>query len=129
MNKNSDAAQGRQENAPPEERDGDAAVPVQPVPRRKPMAKKLKKRTPAEENGEPKKKGRKPQRSFPVVTLEEAIKIARAIRQKNEGHPFDTNLVAKASGLSRKRRSLHEHPWRAARGLESWRVGSAQLGG
>jgi nucleoside 2-deoxyribosyltransferase len=102
MNKNSDTAQTAPEDAPPEARDADAAVHTRPSPSSKPMAKKGKKKAPASGDGEPKKKGRKPQRSFPIVPLEEALKVPRAIRQKNEGHPFDTNLVARACGLSRK---------------------------
>jgi hypothetical protein len=43
----------------------------------------------------------KPTRNFPTITLEDALKIPQAIRQKNSGHPLDTNLVAQAYGLAR----------------------------
>jgi hypothetical protein len=50
-------------------------------------------------DNKPKKgKGGKPQRGFPIVTLEEAIKVPQFIRQKNNGHPWDSGLVAKACG-------------------------------
>lgn len=101
MNKSSDTAPEPREDALPDERDGDAPVDAIQAPSYKPMAKKGKK-PPTKESGESKKKGKKAQRSFPIVTLEEALKVPRAIRQKNEGHPFDTNLVAKACGLSRQ---------------------------
>lgn len=44
----------------------------------------------------------KEQRSFPTFTLEEALKVAEAIRQKTKGKPCDTDLVAEGCGLSRK---------------------------
>jgi hypothetical protein len=36
------------------------------------------------------------------VTLEEALKVPQAIRQKNNGHPWDTALVATACGTTPK---------------------------
>jgi nucleoside 2-deoxyribosyltransferase len=66
------------------------------------MSKDPSKNDARKQNDAPRKKVRKPQRSFPVVTLEEALKIPQAIRQQNNGHPWDTNLVARACGLSRQ---------------------------
>ena len=43
-----------------------------------------------------------PKRAFPSVTLEEALKIPQVIRQKNNGHPWDTQLVATACGTGPK---------------------------
>jgi hypothetical protein len=39
---------------------------------------------------------------FPRVTLEEAIKVPLAIKEKNGGNPWATDEVAKAVGISRK---------------------------
>jgi len=36
------------------------------------------------------KKIKKPRRSFPIVTLEDAIKIPEAIRAKNSGNPLES---------------------------------------
>jgi len=36
----------------------------------------------------------KPKRSFPNMTLEESLKVPQVIRQNNNGHPWDTGLVA-----------------------------------
>ncbi len=47
-------------------------------------------------------KGGKPQRRFPVVALEEALKVPQTIRQKNNGHPWESALVAKACDMSIK---------------------------
>lgn len=45
----------------------------------------------------------KVQRSYPQRTLEEALAIPQVIREKNNGHPWATEDVAKASlGLSKK---------------------------
>jgi nucleoside 2-deoxyribosyltransferase len=44
----------------------------------------------------------KSKRAFPNATLEEALKVAQAIKLKNQGHPLDTNLVATAYGTARK---------------------------
>lgn len=51
------------------------------------------------QNSRSKKIGRT-KREFPQVSLEDALKVAQAIRQKNNGHPWDTTLVAKACGLA-----------------------------
>jgi hypothetical protein len=39
---------------------------------------------------------------FPRVTLEEAIKVPIALKEKNGGNPWATDEVAKATGMSRK---------------------------
>lgn len=49
-----------------------------------------------------KKNDAKSARSYPNVPLEDALTVASAIRQKNNGHPWDTELIAKACGLSKK---------------------------
>ncbi len=46
------------------------------------------------------KKGKKPRRAFPIVTLEDALKIPAAIRAKNSGNPLESELVAKACGIA-----------------------------
>jgi nucleoside 2-deoxyribosyltransferase len=46
------------------------------------------------------KPGKKPRRSFPIVNLEDALKIAEAVRTKNSGNPLETALVAKAVGIA-----------------------------
>src|SRR5438445_7599665 len=48
------------------------------------------------------KGGKKPRRSYPAVSLEEALKIPQAIKSKNNGHPLESELVGKACGLSPK---------------------------
>jgi hypothetical protein len=64
------------------------------------MAKKaVRNNDAAKENGTP-KRGSKPQRSFPAVTLEEALKIPQAIRQKNNGHPWERR--SRSSSSSRR---------------------------
>lgn len=45
-------------------------------------------------------KGRKPRRAFPIVTLEDALKIPAAIRAKNSGNPLEPKLIAKACGMT-----------------------------
>src|SRR5258706_10584334 len=42
----------------------------------------------------------KKRRSFPIVSLEDALKIADAIRTKNSGNPLETALVAKAVSIA-----------------------------
>ena len=44
----------------------------------------------------------KEQRSFPIVPLEEALKVGESIRRKSKGNPCETDLVAEGCGLSRK---------------------------
>lgn len=44
----------------------------------------------------------KVRRPFPQNTLEEALAVPQAIKEKNRGNPFDTDDVAKACSLSRK---------------------------
>lgn len=55
----------------------------------------------APKKSQPAKAG-KPKRSFPNVTLEEALKVPQVIRQKNNGHPWDSGLVATACGTTPK---------------------------
>jgi hypothetical protein len=47
------------------------------------------------------KLAKKPERSFPRVPLEESLKVPQFIRQKNNGHPWDSALVAKACGMAK----------------------------
>lgn len=65
---------------------------------KKAKGKKAKEKT---GNSQPKE-----QRAFPTFTLEEALKVAEAIRQKSKGKPCDTDLVAESCGLSRKNPKL-----------------------
>ncbi len=46
------------------------------------------------------KKAKNPRRSFPLITLEDAIRIPLAIKAKNNGQPLDSKLVAKACGIA-----------------------------
>jgi len=43
------------------------------------------------------KSGKRPPRSYPSLTLEEALKIPRAIREQNNGNPWNTEDVARAA--------------------------------
>jgi hypothetical protein len=45
-------------------------------------------------------KGKKPRRSYPIVTLEDALKIPEAVKAKNSGQPLESKLVAKAVGIA-----------------------------
>lgn len=47
-------------------------------------------------------RARKQKRAFPSVSLEEALKVPQVIRQKNNGLPWDTALVASACSIARK---------------------------
>lgn len=47
-------------------------------------------------------KGGGPKRTYPSITLEDALKVSIALKLKNHGHPFDTGLVAKACGSTKK---------------------------
>lgn len=46
-------------------------------------------------------KAEKSKRAFPNVGLEDALKVAQVIKSKNNGHPWDTELVATACGTTR----------------------------
>ena len=59
MDKNNNTAPKPQDDTPSSGRDGDAAVPAAASPTQKPRTKKPKKKKFAEENGDPKKKGKK----------------------------------------------------------------------
>jgi hypothetical protein len=52
------------------------------------------------------KKGR---RTFPSVTLEEALKVAMAIKLKNNGNPLESKLVAQACGIAHKASRFFYH--------------------
>lgn len=65
--------------------------------------------TSSNKNDEKNQKGKKPRRSFPIATLEEALKIPQAIKAKNNGHPWDSELVAQACGLSHKSNKFFYH--------------------
>ena len=56
-----------------------------------------------------KKGGSKPRRSFPIVTIEEALKIPKTIKANNNGHPWESNLVAKACGMAHKTNRFFYH--------------------
>lgn len=45
-------------------------------------------------------KGKALRRAFPNVTLEDALKIPSAIKTNNNGHPWETPLVAKSCGIA-----------------------------
>jgi len=65
------------------------------------MAKKTKTdQKPADGDDGTSKKRKKPRRSYPIVPLEDALKIPQAIKSKNKGHPLESKLVAKACGLA-----------------------------
>lgn len=53
--------------------------------------------------------GKKPVRSFPAVSIEEALRIPQAIRSKNNGHPWDSDLVAKACDMTRNTNKFFYH--------------------
>ena len=65
------------------------------------MAKKRRSRQTRtdSENGTP-TRGRRPRRSFPIVTLEDALKVPAAIRAKNSGNPLEPKLVAEACDMA-----------------------------
>jgi hypothetical protein len=44
---------------------------------------------------------KKPKRTYPLITLEEALKVPQAIRNVSKGHPAPTDDVAKDLGMSR----------------------------
>jgi hypothetical protein len=50
--------------------------------------------------GEAPKGGKKPRRAYPIVTLEDALKIPTAIKTKNSGQPLESKLVAQAVSIS-----------------------------
>jgi hypothetical protein len=81
----------------------------QPEDRQKPLAAskpKSKRKPKGKKQKEPQKpqptKASTPKRAFPSVTLEEALKVPQVIRQKNNGHPWETGLVATACGTTPK---------------------------
>jgi hypothetical protein len=90
---------------PQHQNDGPAPTPqVKPAPAPQaetPKAAKKSAGSTAKLKAEKKPSG-KPQRTFPIVPIEEAIKIPAAIKNKNAGQPLETPLVAKACGLSIK---------------------------
>ena len=60
------------------------------------------------EDGTP-KTGKRPRRSFPIVTLEDALKIPLAIKTKNSGNPLESKLVAKACGIAHMTNKFFYH--------------------
>jgi hypothetical protein len=64
------------------------------------QAKKTKEVTRSTSKNGIQKKVKKPRRSFPIVTLEDAIKIPEAVRAKNSGNPLESKLVAKACNIA-----------------------------
>lgn len=85
----------------PESSDGDVVTPVKKSTKRKAAKKKTtrKKATKRKKRkrSKAKKSTRRVSRSFPWRTLEEALKIPTAIREKNNGNPWATEDVAQAS--------------------------------
>lgn len=65
-----------------------------------PVAKKVAKRKQATKKTVQKRRRPAVERPFPRVTLEDALRVPEAIKNKNNGKPFDTADVAKAVGLS-----------------------------
>ena len=63
------------------------------------MAKKESTKPSTEEQ---KIKSKSMQRPYPRVTLEEALKVAFVIKEKNGGNPWTPNLIAEAVGSTRK---------------------------
>jgi nucleoside 2-deoxyribosyltransferase len=55
------------------------------------------------------KTGKKPRRSFPIATLEDALKIPLAIKTKNSGNPLESKLVAKACGIAHMTNKFFYH--------------------
>jgi hypothetical protein len=55
------------------------------------------------------KKEKKLRRSYPIVKLEDALKIAEAVKTKNSGNPLDTALVAQAVGITRMTAKFFYH--------------------
>ncbi|MCC9604221.1 hypothetical protein LOC67_27015 [Stieleria sp. JC731] len=62
-----------------------------------PKKKTVKKKKPAKKAASQKTASTTAKRSYPVLPLEDAIALAKTIRVKNNGHPWDTELAAKAS--------------------------------
>lgn len=90
-------------NGTPDEKLKQPETSKKPIRRKKPkLAKKPNTKRQNESNKVQPARQEKSKRVFPNATLEEALKIAQAIRAKNQGHPLDTELVAKAFGSSRK---------------------------
>lgn len=78
--------------------------------KKKPAKKNAKKKTAKKPSGTRTKKAassgaanadggskKRVNRSYPVLPLEEAVVLAQAIRKNNNGHPWDTDLAAKAA--------------------------------
>jgi hypothetical protein len=104
LNKTTRAAGGSngQANANSEQHDRKAHVKKLAVPAaRKAMRtkKSLRKDSAGRKNSGNRPKVRRP---FPQNTLEEALAVPTAIKEKNRGKPFDTDDVAKACDVSRK---------------------------
>jgi hypothetical protein len=81
-----------------------AAAPAKPqvqpkhdVPAAKPSSKSSAKAAPKKEPAKP-KKAAPPPWTFPKNTLEDAIKIARAIEEQNAGNPMRPEMLAKVVG-------------------------------
>src|SRR5579862_8996565 len=55
------------------------------------------------------KPGKKTRRSYPIVSLEDALKIAVAIKTKNSGNPLESVLVATACGIAHKTSKFFYH--------------------
>lgn len=77
---------------------------IRPPRNRSAASKKPKKpiKPPIEPPHNDSEKIEKTKRSFPSVGLEDALKVPQAIRQKNNGHAWDTSLVATACGTTPK---------------------------
>jgi nucleoside 2-deoxyribosyltransferase len=88
---------------PPDEEVGQQeAKEKQTVAKKSKKARKKQKKKPGEVQNDHSKKIGRTKREFPQVSLEDALMIAQAIRQKNNGHPWDTALVANACGMGQR---------------------------
>ena len=65
-----------------------------PKPKRAPKSKKASRKK--SQRQKPTRRGRTP-RPYPARTLEEALLVPQAIREQNNGNPWDTEDVAQAS--------------------------------
>jgi nucleoside 2-deoxyribosyltransferase len=75
---------------------------VKSKPKRKSKRPKTVESTATKKVPTPPASGRGKNRPFPRRTLEEALAVPKAIREKNNGRPWPTDEVAKALGIPRK---------------------------
>ena len=68
-----------------------------------------KQSTGGEKSDSPKANTKKARRIFPTVSLEDALKIPLAIKTKNNGRPWESELVAKACDMSHSSAKFFYH--------------------